>query len=264
MYIWPTFPLNFFGFHRGCRSKTFSKPRCKTVIRYLRNLWSWLLNPFVWKVLKIWIRTPLLCADTMVITLEIQKLSKKAHRTVKFKSAMILRRQNWDRVVADFRDAHMKKQTSDWTRIGGIFFYFKTCFWLWKFSPSMISTFYLNLLLATWSETSSLTSTHRKDFCQASLAVWSTLAFHKKLFAMPGGIAARSVFPGLTFKMLSGVFDINLCNIVCVDIISVSSLAVGKYRVLFWVHKALVSGWVSKSRLWILENYQIWELYLPP
>ena len=43
-------------------------------------------------------------------------------------------------------------------------------------------------------------------------------AFHKKLYAMPGGIAARSALLGLTFEMLLGVFDTCLCNIACVGI----------------------------------------------
>ena len=53
----------------------------------------------------------------------------------------------------------------------------------------------------------------QKDFCQASLAVSSTPAFHKKLYAMPGSIAARSALLGLTFEMLLGVFGTCLCNI---------------------------------------------------
>ena len=55
-------------------------------------------------------------------------------------------------------------------------------------------------------------------FCQVSLAVSSTPTFQKKLYAMPGRIAARSALLGLTFEMLLGVFGTCLCNIACVGI----------------------------------------------
>ena len=58
----------------------------------------------------------------------------------------------------------------------------------------------------------------QKGFFQVSLAVLSTPAFHKKLYAMPGGIAARYALLGLTFEMLLGVFGTCLCNIACVGI----------------------------------------------
>ena len=50
-----------------------------------------------------------------------------------------------------------------------------------------------HLLPVTWSATSTLTRKHRKDLCQVCQAVSRTPTFHKKLFAMPGDIAARSV-----------------------------------------------------------------------
>ena len=88
----------------------------------------------------------------------------------------------------------------------------------WTVTVNSSYSFYLYLLQATWSATSTLTSKQRNDFCQVSLAVSCTHAFHKKLFEMPGSIAARSASPGLAFEMLSGVFGTCLCNIACVGI----------------------------------------------
>ena len=58
----------------------------------------------------------------------------------------------------------------------------------------------------------------QKGLCLVSLAVTSTPAFHKKLYAMPGGITARSALLGLTFEMHLGVFSTCLCNIACAGI----------------------------------------------